>query len=161
VDAVLGPGRRGVIRLSDVPREELQHPLAEAGLPSATPVELGVGVPGPDAPGPAAPGPGDRQGLAGYVAVACRRPSLVLDRDTWIVAAADGHMARGGDPAALALAACDRPPPRRVAVFGGAWIREEEPVYGSIRSLGRWLAEGGCMWCVAATRGPWPRRAGA
>ncbi len=32
-------------------------------------------------------------------------------------------------------------PPPRVAVFGGSWIREEEPEYDQIRRLGRWLAE--------------------
>lgn len=39
--------------------------------------------------------------------------------------------------------AMERRVPARVAVFGGAWITEDEPEYGEIRGLGRWLAERG------------------
>jgi uncharacterized protein (TIGR00730 family) len=143
VDAVLGPGRRGVIRLADVPRERLEYPLLEAGFPSATPVEVGLAVPGPAAPGPTPPGPDDRAGLARYLAVSCRRAAVVLEGEVWAAAAPDGHVLRGPDPVAVASTAASRPAPRRVAVFGGAWITEDEPEYGSIRAVGRWLGERG------------------
>jgi uncharacterized protein (TIGR00730 family) len=143
VDAVLGPGRRGAIRLADVPRERLEYPLAEAGLASATPVDLGLAVLGPAAPGPTAPGPDDREGLARYVAVSLRRPTVVLTDGTWAVAAPDGGLTRGGDAVALTLAAAGRAVPGRVAVFGGAWIEEDEPEFEEIRRLGGWLAERG------------------
>jgi uncharacterized protein (TIGR00730 family) len=140
VDAVLGPDRRGVIRLADVPRGDLEYPLLEAGVPSATPVELGLALPGPAHPGPTAPGPGDLAGLARYVAVALRRPAVVRAEGEWTVAGTDGGVGRGSDVVALCLAS-ESPPPRRVAVFGGAWIDEHDPEYGDIRRLGQWLAE--------------------
>jgi uncharacterized protein (TIGR00730 family) len=145
VDAVLGPDRRGVIRLADVPRGDLEYPLVEAGLPSATPVELGLRLPGPahPGPGPTAPGPGDPSELARYVAVALRRPAVVRLDGGWAVARADGELSRGPDAAALCVHAAALPPLPRVAVFGGAWIAEDDPLYGDILRLGRWLGERG------------------
>jgi uncharacterized protein (TIGR00730 family) len=80
------------------------------------------------------------EGLAGYVAVALRRPAVVRLGGGWAVAGADGHIGRGSDVAELCVG-MEGPPPRRVAVFGGAWIAEDDPDYGDIRSLGRWLGE--------------------
>jgi uncharacterized protein (TIGR00730 family) len=141
VDAVLGPDRRGVIRLADVSREVLEYPLVEAGVPSATMMELGLGLPG-DAYGSAtAPDPGDLPAVARYVAVALRRPAVVEVNGTWAVAGADGGLDRGPDVVSLCVDAAERPAPRRVAVFGGAWIAEDDPEHEDIRRLGRWLGE--------------------
>jgi uncharacterized protein (TIGR00730 family) len=159
VEAVLGPDRRGVIRLAEVDRRLLETPLKRAGIWTTTPAEVGLGLPGPAAPGASAPLPGDRPGLARYCALATRRPAIILAEDRpawppprvflrlrpvrWIVAAPDGSMLRGSDPARLCRGAMARRIPPRVAVFGGAWIQESEPEYEEIRRLGRWLAERG------------------
>jgi uncharacterized protein (TIGR00730 family) len=136
VDPVLGPDRRGVVLLAEVPRSGLSDPLAQAGFPSITPVEAGLALTAGKAPGPSEPA-----ALARYVAVAVRRPALARSRDRWVVGSPDGGVTEGDDPVHLAWGT--PLPPRRVSVFGGAWIQEDEPEYDEIRRLGRWLAERG------------------
>jgi uncharacterized protein (TIGR00730 family) len=136
VDPVLGPDRRGVIVLAEVPRSELSDPLTQAGFPTITPVEAGLGLLARSAAGPSEPA-----ALARYVAVAFRRPALARGRERWILGSPAGGVREGDDPVDLAWGS-PLPPPR-VAVFGGAWIEEREPEYEEIRRLGRWLAERG------------------
>jgi uncharacterized protein (TIGR00730 family) len=78
--------------------------------------------------------------LARFFALATRRPAIARDDDTWAVAGADGTVLRGDDPVPLCATAATSPPPR-VAVFGGAWIEEDEPEYEAILHLGHSLAE--------------------
>ena len=111
-------------------------PLLESGLPSVTPAEVGLGL---DAR--SSPGPGDPAALARFFAEATRRPAIARATGGWVVAGPEGKVVPGDDAVALCLAAASRPVPRRVAVFGGAWIAEDEEEYGDIMELGRALAE--------------------
>lgn len=112
--------------------------LTEAGIPSATPRELGLAL-----RGAVGATPRDFTELAAFFAGATRRPALVDEEDGWIAASGDGGIHRGTDPIALAEHSLGRPVPARIAVFGGAWITEEEPEYGHIRRLGSRLGERG------------------
>jgi uncharacterized protein (TIGR00730 family) len=136
VDAVLGPDREGVILPSESVPEAVRALLTEANVASATPRELGLAV-------RAATGSPHRDfpALASFLSRAARRPALVEEDDGWLASSTDGHRRRGTDPVALAGDALRRPTPPRVAVFGGAWIEEDEPEYQEARRLGRWLAE--------------------
>jgi uncharacterized protein (TIGR00730 family) len=136
VDAVLGPDREGVILPSESESETVRALLTEAGVASATPRELGVAA-------RAATGSPHRDfaALTAFLAQATRRPALVGDDDGWLASAADGRLQRGNDPVALASEALRHPAPPRVAVFGGAWITEDEDEYHDARRLGRWIAE--------------------
>ena len=138
MDAVLGPDRRGVVLPSEAVPEAVRALLAEAGIPAATPRELGLAVRA--SPGSA---PRDFAAVAAFFAEATRRPALVEDDHGWLIASADGRLHRGTDPVTLAGNLLDRPVPVRIAVFGGAWIGDDEPEYGHIRRLGEWLAERG------------------
>jgi uncharacterized protein (TIGR00730 family) len=136
VEAVLGPDRRGVVLLADVPREERFDLVHRVGFPTTTPMEAGLGLPARKAPGP-----GDPPAMARYVAISVRRPALARTGERWVLCSPRGDVEEGHDPALLARGS--PPPPSRVAVFGGAWIEEHEPEYEEIRRLGRWLAEHG------------------
>jgi uncharacterized protein (TIGR00730 family) len=135
MDAILGPDRRGIVLPSGGVSDTVRALLVEADVPSATPRELGLAIRGGFGTAPR-----DFDALATFFARATRRPALVGD-ESWRVATADGHVRGGTDPVALAEDALSRPIPVRVAVFGGAWIAEEEPEYEAARRLGRWLAE--------------------
>jgi uncharacterized protein (TIGR00730 family) len=128
MDPVLGPDRRGVILLSDALLPEVADALRGAGHNVVTSAEAGLGVTRSDG-----------QHAARTMAVGLRRPCVALDEG--VVAAPDGRTASGSDPMALVREAATSPIPPRVAVFGGAWITEDEPEYEEIRRLGRWLAE--------------------
>ena len=86
-----------------------------------------------------------RAGQARFWATAARRPAIVADDDVAIVALPDGSVREvplddvPGELAGLQEA----PSPSRVAVFGGAWIGEDEPEYGEARVFGRDCAEAG------------------
>jgi uncharacterized protein (TIGR00730 family) len=134
VDGVLGPGNRGAILLADAAAETLRHSLAKEGVPAATPEELGLWV-----NAASAPGPGDAAGLARFFAEVSRRPAVARVAEGWAVAGPAGQVREGADAVSLVRGAGPEPP--RVAVFGGAWIAEDEPEYRDIRQLGRWLAE--------------------
>jgi uncharacterized protein (TIGR00730 family) len=136
MEAVLGPDRKGVVLPSEAIPEAVRALLTEAGVPSATPRELGLAV-----RSTAGSPHRDFSTLASFLAQATRRPALVEDDEGWLASGADGHLRRGSDPLTLAGDALRRPVPARVSVFGGAWIREEEVEYHDARRLGRWLAE--------------------
>jgi uncharacterized protein (TIGR00730 family) len=138
VTAVLGPGGRGAVVLSEGEPPWLRQRLLASGLPSVTPAEAGLEV---DAGG--APRPSEPEDLARYFAEATRRPVVARASDGWVVAGSDGSADRGDDPVALCIEVNERPRPRRVAVFGGAWIAEEDAEYDHIVELGRFLAERG------------------
>jgi uncharacterized protein (TIGR00730 family) len=129
VAAVLGPDRRGVVLLAE--DSEVLGRLASAGLEVVTLGQEGLSI-------SSAVAEADR---AVHVAVAVRRPTLSSGPEDWVAAAPDGHLYRGTDPVLSALRAAEGRAPARVAVFGGAWIREDEPEYSEIRRLGGWLAE--------------------
>jgi uncharacterized protein (TIGR00730 family) len=128
VDPVLGPDRRGVIILSDAPLPEVTEALRGSGHNVVTSAEAGLRV-----------DRADHQNAARTMAVGVRRPSMVLDQGV-VVVAPDGRIASGDDPVRLVAEAMAFPIPPQVAVFGGAWITEDEPEYEEIRRLGRWLA---------------------
>jgi uncharacterized protein (TIGR00730 family) len=104
--------------------------LAAAGLEVVTLGQEGLSI-------PSAVVEEDR---ATYAAVAVRRPVIASGSGDWIAAGPDGRKHRGTDPVRSARRAAEGAVPARVAVFGGAWIREDEPEYGEIRRLGGWLA---------------------
>jgi uncharacterized protein (TIGR00730 family) len=136
MDAVLGPDGRGVILPSEGTPDSVRSLLLEAGIPSATPREVGLAV-----RHLARAHPKDFDELATFFAEATRRPALVSEEDGWRAASPDGRIRPGADPVALAEDALGRPVPARISVFGGAWITEEEPEYDHIQRLGAWLAE--------------------
>jgi uncharacterized protein (TIGR00730 family) len=155
VDAVLGPDGRGVILPSEGGPDSVRSLLLEAGIPSATPREVGLAV-----RHVAGAQPKGFDELAAFFAVATRRPALVSEDHSWQAASPDGGMRPGSDPVALAEDALRRPAPARISVFGGAWITEEEPEYDHIRRLGAWLAGqrahvvcGGYQGAMAAVAG--------
>lgn len=118
--------------------EAVRALLTEADIPAATPRELGLTVrTGAEST------PRDFAGLAVFFAEATRRPALVDEDGGWLAASSDRLLHRGTDPVSLAAQFLDRPVPSRIAVFGGAWITEDEPEYGHIRSVGEWVAERG------------------
>lgn len=135
MDAVLGPDQRGVVLPSESIPEAVRALLTEAGIATATPRELGLSV-------RAGSGsvPRDFAALAAFFAEATRRPALVEEDGGWLAASSDRQLHRGTDPVTLAGHVLARPVPARIAVFGGAWITEDEPEYGHIRRLGEWLA---------------------
>jgi uncharacterized protein (TIGR00730 family) len=137
VDAVLGPDRRGVVLPSEATPEAARALLTEAGIPTATPRELGLAV-----RTGAGSAPRDFAALAAFFAQVTRRPALVEEDGGWLAASSD-RLHRGTDPVTVAGHVLDRPVPARIAVFGGAWITEDEPEYGHIRRLGEWVAERG------------------
>jgi uncharacterized protein (TIGR00730 family) len=140
VDAVLGPDRTGVILASEGMSDTVRAVLLEAGIPSASPRELGLAV-----RAAATSAPMGFDSLARFFGEATRRPALVAEADEWHVAGPDGHLRSAADPVALSSDALGRPVPVRVAVFGGAWITEDEDEFDHIRQLGRWLAEDGAQ----------------
>jgi uncharacterized protein (TIGR00730 family) len=120
---VLGPDGRGVVVLAER-RGNLREVLGDAGLPSVTPLEAGLAV-----KGRSAPGPWDPSGLARFVAQATRRAAVAREGDRWVVGAPDGVVTTGTDVVVMCREAASRRPPPRVTVFGGAWIRDDEPEY--------------------------------
>ncbi len=128
---------------------------SRVGLPVASPGELGLSAPG---------SLGGPEAAARFWAEATRRPALAAGGTGIVLARPDGGtgLAESAEEAAevLSLAAVQRPP-RRVAVFGAAWVEEGEETYEEARRFGRAVAEGGVQvasggyWGVmaAVTRG--------
>jgi uncharacterized protein (TIGR00730 family) len=127
-----------VVLPSEAVPDAVRALLTEAGIPSATPGELGLAV-----RAGAGSAPRDFPALAAFFAEATRRPALVDEDGGWLAASSDRQLHRGADPVTLAGHVLQRPVPARIAVFGGAWITEDEPEYGHIRRLGVWVAERG------------------
>jgi uncharacterized protein (TIGR00730 family) len=115
------------------------HWLRSQGIPAAIPADEGLvrlAMPrGDEYP--------DQFAQAERWAVALRRPAVASAGQT--VCVADGYrasMPRQTSPRDVA-AALDRPGKRRVAIFGGAWVGEDEPEYREAVRLGGGLAERG------------------
>lgn len=149
MSAVLGPGATGVVVTTPDPEGARRDRvwLEDAGIPSATPAELGLGWadrPGSESTAGGEP-PHDVVRSARGWAAAVRRPTVSSDGDVvWVCAPGEAALAAERDEALEAVeAAAGRPIARRVAVFGGAWTDEEGSDYASARALGRGLAEGG------------------
>jgi uncharacterized protein (TIGR00730 family) len=138
VTAVIGPGAHGVVVLFDGTPPVPRGLLLEAGLPTVTPAVAGLGVDARNAPEPH-----QSEALARFFAEATRRPAIARARDGWVVAGPEGSTHRGDDPVALCMEAASRPAPRRVAVFGGAWVAETDAEYADILALGQSLGERG------------------
>jgi uncharacterized protein (TIGR00730 family) len=128
VEPVLGPDRRGVVVVGN--SDGVKEPLARAGLGAVSLNQVGLALRAPVA--------GSER--AAYAALAVRRPAVDYEQGGWAVAAPDGVVEVGADPVPLVRAADDREVPPRLAVFGGAWIRDSEPEYGEIHQVGGWLA---------------------
>jgi uncharacterized protein (TIGR00730 family) len=134
---VLGPDGRGVVVLAEE-RDDLREVLSAAGLPSVTPREAGLAVKASSAPGPS-----DPTELARFMARATRSAAVAGDGDRWVIGGPDGDVTAGTDVVAMCRDAASRRPPPRVTVFGGAWIRDDEPEYAEAMRFGQRLAAAG------------------
>ena len=141
---VIGPGGRGVIIVSGQNLErarETKEWLAGEDIRAMIPAEEGLfgrrGARHRPVLGP------EMTNEGWFWATALRRPAVVqAERVT--VAFPDSSAVesdRGGALDALRDHLDDRPQPR-VAVFGGAWVSEDEPEYGEAMTFGRLCAEG-------------------
>lgn len=142
--SVAGPGRRGVLVATPDP-VQARHDrewLEGAGIPAALPADLGLKLKRAVL---AQAGPDDQPSAVAAWAIALRRPALQsLPGHGVSVAAATGEERRGRAEAAdVVRAALDEPLSARVAVFGGAWVTEDEPEYTEALRLGRALADKG------------------
>jgi len=126
--AVLGPGAHGVVVATADPEEAVARraQLQRNGIPAATLPELGLETPDP---------PDDPQALTSFWAMATRRPTVAGG------AAADAAGV-AADPSRLEDLVGGRPP-RRVAVFGGAWTAEDDPDHREAMELGTAVAGAG------------------
>jgi uncharacterized protein (TIGR00730 family) len=143
VPRVTGAGGRGVVVVTTDRQgalEDLQW-LRSQQIPAATPDDEGLvrlATPRPDQDDP------DPFAHAERWAVALRR-AAVASAGGQTVCVANGYrasMPRQTSPRDVA-AALDRPARPRVAIFGGAWVGEDEPEYREALRLGRGLAERG------------------
>ncbi|MGH2724542.1 MAG: LOG family protein [Actinomycetota bacterium] len=141
--SVVGPGRRGVVVATAVPTQARRDRewLEDAGIPAATPDDLGLHLKafvlarGEERDEPAGP-------VAGW-SRALRRPAVASLGDRGVYAATPTSRKSLAREEAIDVLreGIDQPFPRRIAVFGGAWIDEEEPEHEEARRLGRGLAE--------------------
>lgn len=136
---VLGPGASGVVIATPDPRAAAMDRLTlrSAGIPAALIEDLGLAMTAESAgEDPLA------EAAAGWSLVT-RRGAIARDGDRMAVGSPDGTV-EVTQPATMtsALLSGD-PPPRRAAVFGGAWIEESEPEYGEAVELGRRAAGAG------------------
>ena len=108
------------------------HRLRSRGVPATTPAEAGLRRPAPL---------DDAREAAGFWSTATRRTAVATDgRGRWL--AIPGRDAVRADRDAPPGPDAHATPPR-VAVFGGAWVEEEEPEHLQARRLGRLAAEAG------------------
>ena len=142
---VVGPDGRGVVVATADPRRAVDHRvwLEDRGMPAEIPADLGLrGMPRPDQFDPDAD---PRLEQARFWAAAVRRPAAVVDDEAVCHATPDGVAVVDAPEAALRTLAraLDEPPPRRIAVFGGAWVGEDEPEYAEASAFARRCAEAG------------------
>ncbi|HYZ11231.1 MAG TPA: hypothetical protein VE962_05000, partial [Actinomycetota bacterium] len=133
-DRVLGPGGRGMLVVTSdegAALAEVQR-LRTAGVPSTTPGEAGLWRPTEFGEVPAA---------VRFWSTAARRAAVGSDGDRRWTAVPGGDAVRAG-PGPLLDPAVAAPPPR-VTVFGGAWVREDEPEHAEARQFGRLAAGAG------------------
>jgi uncharacterized protein (TIGR00730 family) len=142
VTAVLGPGASGVVVAT--PDQEAARRdrvwLEDAHIAAATVDDLGLtlrqgsGLPVGDLD--------ERILPALQWAQAVRRPALSdLGDAVYVQGPETGVAADRAEALEAVESALAEPVARRVAVFGGAWTAEDEPDYGSARTLGRGLGE--------------------
>jgi uncharacterized protein (TIGR00730 family) len=142
---IIGPDGRGVVVATADSRRAAAHRvwLEDRGIPAEVPADLGLrAMPRPDRFDPSAD---PRLDQARFWAAAVRRPSIVVD-DEVACHAIPGGDARVDEPdEALRLLeeSLDVTPPRRFAVFGGAWVGEGEPEYAEASEFARRCAEAG------------------
>ena len=134
---VIGPDGRGVVLAGTDPRRAVADRvwLEDAGIPAEIPADLGLrAMPRADQFSPSAD---PRQEQATFWTTAVRRPSVVVDGDEAAYAIPGADAAIGSRDAAIEQlgAALDVTPPRRVSVFGGAWVGDGEPEYAEAASF--------------------------
>jgi len=136
---VLGPGARGVVIATPDPRAAAMDRLTlrSAAIPAVLVEDLGLAL---------AAEPDGQDPLSASVSawsLVTRRTAVAREGDRLAVGRPDGTV-DVSEPATFSsdLLAGD-PPPRRAAVFGGAWIEEAEPEYAGAVELGRRAAGAG------------------
>lgn len=134
---VLGPGGHGVVIATPDPRRASTDRLTlrAAGIEAATLPELGLSA---EAAGES---PDE---AASFWSLVTRRPALTREGERLAIGRPDGKVVALEPPTLDSdLVLRGDPPPRRVAVFGGAWIEEGASDYARAMDLGRRLAEEG------------------
>ena len=118
---VLGPDGRGVIVAGDRGSDAFRDRLEDAGIPVALPRERGLRAVLREDPAPA--------DVAAFWSRGLRRPAAAPAGDA-VAVATEGVEVLDVDPAVERLAtSLDLPRAPRVAVFGGAWVHEDDPAY--------------------------------
>jgi len=136
---ILGPGARGVVIATPDPRAAAMDRLTlrSAAIPAALVEDLGLAL---------AAEPGGEDPLSASVSawsLVTRRTAVAREGDRLAVGRPDGAV-QVSEPATFSSDLLEGdPPPRRAAVFGGAWIEEPEPAYAEAVDLGRRAAEAG------------------
>ncbi|MGH2674521.1 MAG: LOG family protein [Actinomycetota bacterium] len=130
---VIGAGGRGVVVATPDPAAALEDVrwLREAGVPATTPADAGLR---------AIAGFADASSSAAFWSAATRRAAVATEREERIVVR-PGQPAGPVPPDPIGLVGDE--PPARVAVFGGAWVGEEEPEFAEASRLGTALGQAG------------------
>lgn len=135
---VVGPDARGVIVATPDPRAAAMDVLTlrAAGIEGVTATDLGLRL-------VEAAGGGSPEAAAGTWSLATRRPVIVREGRRLAVGGPDGSAEVLDPPTLSSDLVLGVHPPRRVAVFGGAWIGEGEEGHAEAVELGRRAAEAG------------------
>ena len=144
--AVLGPGARGVVVATRDPEAARgdRDWLERAGIPVAVPADLGLRSVKATLAYTIAVDADEDTRAADVWNRATRRPALASTRDrVQLSGSVRGWQVGREEALAAVLEALEEPLRPRVAVFGGAWTAEDEPDYGSARTLGRELGRAG------------------
>ena len=165
--SIVGPGRRGVLVATEDPAQARRDRewLEDAGIPAATPADLGLHLRAFVFTG------GDETGQPVLAAEAwsraVRRPAVTSmgDPDVFVAAPSSGELLPRERAIEALEAAMGARFARRVAVFGGAWTSEDQPEYREAIRLGEGLAAAGIEVITggyqgimaAASRGASPR----
>ena len=132
--SVLGPGGHGVVVATPDPKRAATDRLTlrAAGIDAATLSELGLET------SRELETPEER---ARFWAVVTRCPAVSREGDRLATGLPDGHV-EVAEPAMLSshLLTSGEAPPRRVAVFGGAWVAEDDPGYAEAAGFARRMA---------------------
>jgi uncharacterized protein (TIGR00730 family) len=143
VSPVLGPDGSGVLVVTTDPSAAIadRDGLELGGLEAILPREATLRA------GPATPVGPDPTAVVSFWARACRRTAIARGENAaYAVAEPDGTVTTpvaSGDLVEVAGRAAEAAPPRRVAVFGGAWVTETEAEHEAARRLGAAAARAG------------------
>jgi uncharacterized protein (TIGR00730 family) len=142
---VIGPDGRGVVVATPDPRAAVRHRawLEDSGIPAEVPADLGLrAMPRVDQ---FAPDADPRAEQARFWSAAVRRPAVVLDGDDAAAALPDGRATTGHREAVAEelSTSLDVSGPKRVAVFGGAWVGEDEPEFAEAAGFAARCADAG------------------